>query len=254
MSTLIVNQQPDLFLYLGDVYERGTRTEYHNWYGLRDNLYGRLRDITNPTVGNHEYLTPGAAGYFFYWDNVPHYYSYDTAGWHFVSLDLTETYNQVAPTTAQYKWLENDLKANTLPCVLVYFHHPRYSIGPQGDTARVAQVWSLLAQYGVDVVLTGHDHSYQRWTAVDGSGNPAPQGITQFVVGNGGYGTQGFVRTDSRVAGHFDCLRRVLCRPRRRPPRLSLREPGGPGARFGHGRMQRRSAAHANLHSHADAY
>ena len=63
VSTLIVNQQPDLFLYLGDVYEHGTRTEYHNWYGLRDNLYGRLRDITNPTVGNHEYLTPGAAGY-----------------------------------------------------------------------------------------------------------------------------------------------------------------------------------------------
>ena len=200
VSSMIVNQQPDLFLYLGDVYEHGTRTEYHNWYGLRDNLYGRLRDITNPTVGNHEYLTPGAAGYFFYWDNVPHMYSYNTAGWHFVSFDSNEAYNQVAPTSAQYKWLESDLRANTLPCVLVYFHHPRYSIGPQGDTARLAQVWSLLAQYGVDVVLTGHDHSYQRWTAVDGSGNPAPQGITQFVVGNGGYGTQNFVRTDTRVA------------------------------------------------------
>ena len=200
VSTLIVNSQPDIFLYLGDVYERGTPTEYHNWYGLRDNLYGRLRDITNPTVGNHEYLTTGAAGYFDYWDNIPHYYSYNTGGWHFISLDLTESYNQVAPTTAQYQWLANDLRSNTLPCVAAYFHHPRYSIGPQGDTAREAQVWSLLAQYGVDVVLTGHDHSYQRWVPLDGSGNPAAQGITEFVVGTGGYGTQGFVRSDTRVA------------------------------------------------------
>ena len=200
VSTLIVNSQPDIFLYLGDVYERGTPTEYHNWYGLRDNLYGRLRDITNPTVGNHEYLTTSAAGYFDYRDNIPHYYSYNTGGWHFISLDLTETYNQVAPSTAQYQWLENDLRTNTLPCVAAYFHHPRYSIGPQGDTAREAQVWALLAQYGVDVVLTGHDHSYQRWVPLDGSGNPAAQGITEFVVGTGGYGTQGFVRSDARVA------------------------------------------------------
>jgi hypothetical protein len=200
VSDLIVADHPDMFLYLGDVYERGAPAEYYNWYGQGDQLYSRLRAITNPVVGNHEYLTPDAAGYFAYWGHIPHYYSYDAGGWHFVALDSTETYSQSSPTSEQYKWLQNDLQRNSLPCVLAYYHHPRFSIGPQGDTARAAPLWSLLAQHGVDVVLNGHDHSYQRWEALDGAGTPAQGGITEFVVGTGGYGTQGFVRTDPRVA------------------------------------------------------
>jgi hypothetical protein len=200
VSDLIVASQPDMFLYLGDVYEQGAPAEYYNWYGHGDQLYSRLRGITNPVVGNHEYLTPDAAGYFAYWGNIPHYYSYDAGGWHFVALDSTETYNQVTSTSEQYMWLQSDLQHNTLPCVLVYYHHPRFSVGPQGDTVREAPLWSLLAQHGVDVVLNGHDHSYQRWAALDGDGKPAQGGITEFVVGTGGNGTQGFVRTDPRVA------------------------------------------------------
>ena len=200
VSDLIVAGHPHMFLYLGDVYEQGAPVEFYNWYGRGDQFYSRLRSITNPVVGNHEYLTPDAAGYFAYWGNIPHYYSYDAGGWHFVALDSTETYSQSNPTSEQYLWLQNDLQRNTLPCVLAYYHHPRFSIGPQGDTDREAHLWSLLAQHGVDVVLNGHDHSYQRWVALDGAGRPAQGGITEFLVGTGGNGTQGFVRSDPRVA------------------------------------------------------
>ena len=61
-------------------------------------------------------------------------------------------------------------------------------------------IWSLFNTYGVDIVLAGHDHDYQRWLPLDSNGNPSPTGVTQFVVGTGGHGVQGFVRIDGRVA------------------------------------------------------
>src|ERR1044071_6910973 len=88
VTDLVASWNPNLFLYLGDVYEDGTSTEFHNWYGTSSTFFGRLRSITNPVIGNHEYASGGVApGYFDYWDNVPNYYSYDAAGWHFIALD-----------------------------------------------------------------------------------------------------------------------------------------------------------------------
>jgi hypothetical protein len=204
VTDLIANWNPNLFLYLGDVYDDGTPTEFYNWYGTGSDFYSRFRAITNPTVGNHEYQGPTAPGYFDYWDNVPHYYSVDAAGWHVISLDSTGQFNQDAPGTPQYEWLAQDLNANTAVCTLVYFHHPVYNVGPEGDTSRLNDIWSLLAQHGVDIVLTGHDHNYQRWEPLDENGNPSPTGISQFVVGSGGHGIQQFIRTDDRLVIGFD--------------------------------------------------
>jgi hypothetical protein len=92
VSDLVVSWNPNMFIYLGDVYDDGTKAEYHNWYGRASqpaSLYGRLRNVTNPTIGNHEYTSGVAEGYFDYWDNVPDYYSYSANGWHFVSLNST---------------------------------------------------------------------------------------------------------------------------------------------------------------------
>ena len=197
---------PNLFLYLGDVYEKGTPTEFYNWYGTpaTNTYYGRFRAITNPAVGNHEYDSgPGAPGYFDYWDNVPHYYSYNVAGWHLISLDSTSQFGQTAAGSLQYQWLAQDLNANSAACTIAYFHHPVFSVGPQGSTTSMNAIWSLLAQHGVDLVLTGHDHNYQRWLPLDAAGAPSPSGITQFVVGTGGHGIQNFVRSDSRLAIGF---------------------------------------------------
>ncbi len=204
VTDLIAGWNPNMLLYLGDVYDDGTSTEFLNWYGTGSNHFSRFRAITNPTVGNHEYQGLQAPGYFDYWDNVPHYYSFNAAGWHIISLDSTSQYNQTVPGTSQYDWLTQDLNANTAVCTIAFFHHPVYNVGPELDTTRMNQIWALLAQHGVDIVLTGHDHDYQRWYALNDQGVLASNGMTQFVVGTGGHGIQAFIRTDSRLAVGFD--------------------------------------------------
>ena len=164
VTNMISGWDPNLFLYLGDVYEQGTTTEFDNWYAP-STYFGRFRAITDPVIGNHENLTEGSAGYFDYWDNPPNYYSIDVAGWHVVALDSTGTLGETRPGTAQYTWLQNDLSAHPNACTLVSFHHPAWSIGEGfegGDDVRVRPLWPLLADSGVDVVLNGHDHDYYR--------------------------------------------------------------------------------------------
>ncbi len=199
---LIKGWNPNMFLYLGDVYEKGSLPEFYNWYNP-SNFFGAFRAITNPTIGNHEYEKGVAPGYFDYWDNVPNYYSFNAGGWHFISLNSNSQVGSFATTGPQYQWLQNDLASNSSTCTIAYFHHPVYSVGPQGDTTRMDPFWSLMYSYGVDIVLTGHDHDYQRWVPLDGAGNPAADGITEFVDGAGGHGVQGFVRTDTRLAQGF---------------------------------------------------
>lgn len=203
VSSLIASFNPNLLLYLGDVYDDGTMVEFYNWYRPA-NLLGQFRSITNPTVGNHEYVGGSAPGYFDYWDNVPHYYSFDANGWHLISLDSNGPYGQLNPGSPQYEWLAQDLAANTGKCKIAYFHHPLFNVGPEGESPSMSAIWSLLAQYGVTLTLHGHDHDYQRWVPLDGSGNPAAGGVTEFVVGTGGHGIQQFVTTDSRLGFGFD--------------------------------------------------
>ena len=203
VGNLIAGWDPNLFLYTGDVYEKGTQTEFTNWYGFPvpgNTFYGRFRDITNPTVGNHEYVAGHAPGYFDYWDNAPHFYSVDTHGWHLISLDTNVEMNGFGPGSAQYDWLVNDLNSNSQPCTLAFWHQPRFNIGDEGATPAVAQIWSLLADHGVDLVVNGHDHTYQRWEALDGAGNPSASGITELISGGGGHALGTFPGSDSRVA------------------------------------------------------
>jgi fibronectin type 3 domain-containing protein len=215
-TDLIGSWNPNLFLYLGDVYENGTSTEFYNWYrssggALPTNgYYGRFNSITDPTIGNHEYTLGQAPGYFDFWDNVPHYYSYNSHGWHFISLDANSAFNQTAPGTAQYDWLVNDLNSNTQPCTIVYYHQPLYNIGEEGPSTYLSSFWSLFAQHSVDLVVNGHDHTYQRWTPLDAAGNPSPNGVTELVAGAGGHALGVFVTSDSRVvatATQFGALR-----------------------------------------------
>jgi chitodextrinase len=200
VSNLIDSIHPNLFLYLGDVYEKGSLTEFYNWYGTASTNFGRFRAITNPTVGNHEYDKGSASGYFDYWDNVPNYYSFDAGGWHFVSLNSNSRYVGVDSLSAQYAWLQADLAAHSQACTIAYYHHPLFNIGPEGVTTAMADIWSLMASNHVTIVLNGHDHTYQRWVPLDGSGQPAVGGITEFVAGAAGHGLQTIANSDSRVA------------------------------------------------------
>lgn len=202
VGSLISSWNPGLLLYLGDVYEKGSATEFLNWYS--GSPYGALKGITNPVVGNHEYdASLAAPGYFGYWRSPPHYYATTAGAWKVIALDSTSQYGQVTPGTVQYDWLVSQL-AGAPACTLVYFHHPVFSVGPQGGDPRMTAVWQLLADSGVDLVLTGHDHSYQRWQPLNRDGTASSSGVTQFVVGSGGHGIQAFVGTDSRLAAGFD--------------------------------------------------
>jgi chitodextrinase len=205
VSDLISSWGPNMVLYMGDVYNRGSPAEFLNWFGEPTTLFGRFRDITNPAPGNHEWdLGPGAPGYVDYWDNIPHYYSVDAAGWHIVSFDSDPRFNGTQPGSAQYQWLDQDLAASPAMCTLVIAHHPRYSVGQHADNTYLSALWSLMHQRGVDIVLFGHDHDYQRWLALDGQGALQAGGMTEFVVGTGGHSVYAFTRTDTRLAAGFD--------------------------------------------------
>jgi calcineurin-like phosphoesterase family protein len=229
---LIRSWNPNLFLYTGDVYNYGTQAEYYNHYGLPGRLWGTLRGLTNPTIGNHDSFYRKGFGYFNYWgipQNAPssHYYSVDARrGWHIVNLDSTRSYlgpNGGLPAAdAQLAFLRSDLDANRTGCALVFYHHPRYDIGEEfdrpEDVNRLSPIWSALANRGADIVLDGHDHNYQHWQRLSSSGNPRRNGTAEFVLGAGGHGIQQFVRQDSRVLkgidteGSFGALRLVLNR------------------------------------------
>jgi fibronectin type 3 domain-containing protein len=205
VTNLVSSWNPNLFLYLGDVYEKGSMAEFYNWYGTGNVDYSQFRSISDPTIGNHEYTAGQAPGYFDYWDNVPHYYSYNAGGWHFISLDSNNNpgFNGLTPGTAQYTWLQNDLNANHLQCTIAYYHHPLYNIGNEPPAVGTAQIWALLEQHGVDAVINGHDHTYQRWTPMDASGNPDPNGMPEFIDGTGGHALGTLPGTDSRMLAGF---------------------------------------------------
>jgi len=206
-SKTVVNRiaawNPDLFLYLGDVYARGTFTEFRNWYGDGSTWYSRFRSITDPVPGNHEYVAdPSAVGYRDYWGDPPHAYSYDVGSWHLIALDSTEEFAQLTPGTAQYDWLLQDLH-DAPACTLVYFHHPVYSVGA-APAARLVPLWHLLADEGVDLVLSGHEHRYERWKPMDGGGALTPTGPSQYVVGTGGMSLYKIGSVPARVAAWND--------------------------------------------------
>jgi hypothetical protein len=172
---------------LGDVvYPHGTDAEFRRCYHP---TWGRHLDRTRPAVGNHEYKTRDAAGYFRYFgaragQAGKGWYSYQHDGWHVVVLNSEEP---LEPGSEQVRWLDADLKAHPSRCTLAYFHHPRFSSGRHGGKARVADAFRVMYDHGVDVVLSGHDHHYERFAPQDPDGREdRERGIRQFVVGTGG--------------------------------------------------------------------
>ncbi len=189
VASQIAGWNPNLVLYLGDVYEKGSPSEFFNYYGATS--FGQFKSITDPTVGNHEYgFDNQASGYFNYWDSNKHYYSFDAGGWHFISLDANTSYGHQAPGSDQYQWLQGDLAADTAPCTLAYWHQPLYNVGAEGPAGQMQAIWSLLVSHGGMLVVNGHDHDYQRYAPLDWTGQANPNGVTEIITGSGGHGIQ----------------------------------------------------------------
>lgn len=188
VADLIGRLDPTAVLTLGDnQYPDGLLKDFKVSY---DPTWGAYRDITYPSPGNHDYHTPGALGYFGYFGARAHpesegYYSFDLGEWHLVSVNsgLDE------PSDEQLAWIEQDLAADGHRCELVYWHHPRWSSGTEhGSDDDLDPLWTILFEAGVDVVLNGHEHNYERFEPLDPAGSPdADGGIRQFVVGTGGH-------------------------------------------------------------------
>jgi hypothetical protein len=175
---------------LGDnAYENGTPSEFARCYGPS---WGRFKDRTRPAVGNHEYNTPGAAGYFSYFGAAAGtpgqgWYSYDLGDWHVIVLNSNCNHVGCGATSPQVRWLRADLAEHPARCTLAYWHHPRFSSGLHGSIDEVADLYEALYEGGADVVLAGHDHDYERFVPLDPDGRPDPRrGIRSFVVGTGG--------------------------------------------------------------------
>jgi 3',5'-cyclic AMP phosphodiesterase CpdA len=186
-----------IVLTLGDhTYPRGAAREFTDCYGP---TWGRFKARTWPAPGNHEYYTPDAAPYFAYFGAraASGWYSLDAGGWHIISLDSDLTpEHHAARYAAQIAWLRADLAAHPARCTLAFWHHPLYSSGGHGSVATMKQAWQLLYDAGAELVLSGHDHDYERFAPQDADGRLEPaRGIRQFVVGTGGAYPTPFLRT-----------------------------------------------------------
>ena len=181
-------QDPDLWMMLGDnAYPDGTDSEYQ---AAVFDIYPQLltKSVLWSTLGNHDGHTADSAsesGPYYDIFTLPRngeaggvpsgteaYYSFDYGNIHFICLESYET--DRSPSGAMMTWLELDLQANDKEWVIAFWHHPPYTKGSH-DSDNEGQLIDMrenavpiLEQYGVDLVLTGHSHSYERSYLIDG--------------------------------------------------------------------------------------
>ncbi|MDN5852262.1 MAG: metallophosphoesterase [Actinomycetia bacterium] len=190
-ADLVGQIDPDAVLTLGDhQYPDGSLERFQAGY---DRTWGAYKSITHPAVGNHEYGTRGAAGYFDYFGPAAGprdtgYYSFDLAGWHVIALNSEcGRIGGCGAGSDQERWLRADLAAHPSTCSLAYWHRPRYSSGHHGDNSQLTALWSVLQAAGTELALTSHDHDYERFAPMGPNDDVDPVGgIRQFVVGTGG--------------------------------------------------------------------
>jgi len=206
-AELLTKYNPQAILALGDLqYEEGSLAQYNAGWGRNTcasvgncDAWGQHLSSMYPAPGNHEWITSNAAGYRSYFgarlaaigSDTPSgnqmYYSYDLGAWHFVSLD--SDCSKVGGCNAgnpMMVWLLADLAANNGRPTLVYYHHPTWSSGDHGSSSGHTYLKSVLVgDHDVQLVLSGHDHVYERFVPM-GTTGPDPAGVRYFTVGTGG--------------------------------------------------------------------
>ncbi len=220
-AALATSIDPDAVLMLGDLqYEDGYRRDYALAF---DRTWGKpFLDRTDrsanrmwPVPGNHDYRDPHAVGYFSYFNGgtpakpaptgiagATHkgWYRYDgIPGWTLLALNADCTYLKGGcdQDSAQYTWLKKQLKS-TEQCTLAYWHQPLFNKGKEASAHGTRDWWRELYKAGADLVLNGHDHTYQRFPRLSPAGKPDPRGIQQITVGTGGVDLTGFAKKPSQ--------------------------------------------------------
>jgi hypothetical protein len=209
VAAMMRSWNPKMAIYLGDVYQRGSRDEFLDFF---DPVFGPMANVMVSTVGNHEYkIYSNAWPYFWYW-NFPQlgpnktrgggsFYSFDAGGWHIISLNANIPMD---PSSPQGIWLHNDLASHpnsTYPCTMAFWHQERFS-DISLRLPSTSALWGPLYDANADVILNAHAHAYERWQPLNKSGQiDHTRGITQLVAGTGGNVlSQNWQTTDPRSA------------------------------------------------------
>jgi hypothetical protein len=227
---------PDRFIPLGDLaYNSGTYAEF-TAPGRYADTFGSLKPNTLPVIGNHEGYTANAQGYWDYFygagvttgslGNRPTgFYSAVIGSWRFIGLNSEcqagGTSGGCGPGSPQYAWLQALLSQDTAQCTIAAWHQPRWTTGAShAPYTEMAPMWDLMANAGVDVALTSHNHVAEVFKPIGASGTAAQpvlsaNGIRSFTVGTGGASHQNlqangagqFAALDTRARGTFGLLK-----------------------------------------------
>jgi len=201
---------PDAVVVAGDIqYEAGQLDDYRDLQGYAGS-WGRpdLFDRTYPVAGNHEYgngandgWAATGGGYFDYWGakarpSAASYYSFGVnlpggGSWHVVVLNSFCVYPPAplcSASSAQANWLRSDLAAHPTPCTLAVFHEPLFATrAPHAGKAAMRPLWDIMDDRGVDLVVSGHNHAYERFKPMLADGTLSyANGIRSTIVGTGG--------------------------------------------------------------------
>ena len=180
-----------------NAYPAGAPSDYAEIY---EPTWGSFREQTHPVPGNHDYLTEGAAGYVDYFgaENVTNdvdgglYYAWDVGnGWRAYALN-----SEISAAGAQLSWLRDDVAAHAGQRYILYVHRPRYtSSAKHGPFDDICPLWDALAATGgLEIVLAGHNHQYERFEPMDCAGRASADGARSFVIGSGGASLYDFGR------------------------------------------------------------
>ena len=204
-ADLVRQLNPQALLLMGDLqYETGSAADFQAFY---EPSFGPFKAITYPVPGNHEYFTEGAVPYFDYFNGVGAdsgragsrgrgFYSFNLGAWHIVALNSNcPQIGGCSARSAQATWLRADLERNRAKCTLAFMHSARFSSGEHGNDELMRDLWRIMHEAGVDVVLSAHDHTYERFGPQDWMGRTDnKRGMRSFVVGTGGKGLARFLR------------------------------------------------------------
>jgi acid phosphatase type 7 len=197
-ANVLAQLRSDVVAPLGDIqYDRGSLGDWRT--GSFVPTWGRFKSRMRPAIGNHEYASGAPDGYrgFFGARAGPrgkYWYSYDLGSWHVVVLNSNCSIVGCRAGGAQERWLRADLSRHRTACTLAYWHHPRFSSGLHGNDRTVAPLWRALQDAGADLVLSGHDHIYERFSPQTSTGAASAKGMAEFVVGTGGRNNYPIIR------------------------------------------------------------
>jgi acid phosphatase type 7 len=178
----------------------------------------RIMKVLRPTIGNHDYQSARGAAYYRYFGAragpaFKGYYSFDLGEWHVVALNSEMIVKGTASEIEeQQEWLKKDLRNSGRRCTVAYFHHPLFSSGAHGPNSKMRNLWKTLSEGGVDLVLNGHEHHYERFLPMNAAGVvDSLNGMEQIIVGTGGGGLTGIrsripPESARRIQGHWGVL------------------------------------------------